>query len=261
MPWSDGLDEATIGHAKLNGWQTEGNPEEIARAAVQAHLQAQTLLKAPPGEFLRASDKDALYAALGAAKDPKEYDFAGVKFKDGTPVDEGLAGVLRDAAVRLRLSPAAAADLASAVVGWADEAEASEASDRTTKRTSEDIELRRSWGGNYDAFKGDADRAAALLGMTPQDVEALINIKGHAASYEMLRGLSMRLGESKFLTGERGGGNQFKPMSREEAAAKIEELKMDPAWVTRYLTVNDPGHKEAMDFMNHLQRIKVGMSV
>jgi hypothetical protein len=253
MSWTDGLDEATIGHAKLNGWQTDGNPEEIARAAVQAHLTAQTVLKAPPNEFLRATDTDAMYAALGAAKDPKEYVFDQVKFKDGTPVDDGLAGVLRDTAARLHLSPTAAADLASAVVSWADSAEAAEAGDRATKRTSEDLDLRRSWAGNYDAFKADADRAAAIAGMTPQDVEVMAGIKGYVSTFEMLRNMSIRLGESKFLSGERGGDNPFKPMSREEAVAKRNEFMNDPAKVKEFHT------RDNQAYLMHLNRIIVGM--
>jgi hypothetical protein len=254
MSWTDGLDEATIGHAKLNGWQTDGNPEEIARAAVQAHLTAQNVLKAPAGEFLRSTDIDAMYAALGAAKDPKEYVFDQVKFKDGTPVDDGLAGVLRDTAARLHLSPTAAADLATAVVSWADSAEAAEAGDRATKRTSEDLDLRRSWAGNYDAFKADADRAAALLGLAPDDVEALFNTKlGYTGTYEKLRNLSIRLGESKFLSGERSGNDQFKPMSREEAIAKRNEFMNDPAKIKEFHT------KENQAYLLHLNRQIVGM--
>jgi len=254
MSWTDGLDEATIGHAKLNGWQTDGNPEEIARAAVQAHLTAQNVLKAPAGEFLRSTDTDALYAALGAAKDPKEYDFANVKFKDGTPIDEKLSDVLRGTAASLHLSPRAAQELATSVIQWAEEAETSEAGDRTTKRTSEDLDLRRSWGGNYDAFKADADRAAALLGLAPDDVEALFNTKlGYTGTYEKLRNLSIRLGESKFLSGERGGNDQFRPMSREEAVAKRNEFMNDPAKIKEFHT------KENQAYLLHLNRQIVGM--
>jgi hypothetical protein len=254
MSWTDGLDEATIGHAKLNGWQTDGNPEEIARAAVQAHLTAQNVLKAPAGEFLRSTDTDALYAALGAAKDPKEYVFDQVKFKDGTPVDDVLAGVLRGTAHSLRLSPTAAQQLAESVVKWAEEAEDAEAGDRTTKRTSEDLDLRRSWAGNYDAFKADADRAAALLGLAPDDVEALFNTKlGYTGTYEKLRNLSIRLGESKFLSGERSGNDQFKPMSREEAIAKRAEFMNDPAKIKDFHT------KENQAYLLHLNRQIVGM--
>src|SRR5215469_306789 len=112
MSWTDGLDEAALGHAKLNGWLPEGNAEEIARAAVQAHLGAQKIIQAPAGEFLRSTDKDAIYKALGAATDPKEYVFDGVRFKDGTVIDESLAEAIRSTAAKLHLSPDAAKALA-----------------------------------------------------------------------------------------------------------------------------------------------------
>lgn len=268
MPWTDGLDETILGHAKLNGFDPAGNPEEIARAAVQKHFETSKLVT-NPGEYLRlpkdANDADALnaiYSALGAAKDPKEYDFAEVKFKDGSALDDKFTEVLRGVAAKLRLSPAAAKEMAAAYTGWVDGNEAASASERTVARTAEDLELRRSWGGNYDLFLSNAKRATQLLGMNEAQVASLEDSMGYAAAWNTFRGLADRLGESKLLDPSReGGGSGFKAMSREEARAKHDELMHDPVFRQRYVNVNDPAHKAAMADMDHLNRIIVGMPV
>lgn len=260
MPWTDGLDEATLGHAKLNGWLPEGNAEEVARAAVQAHLGAQKLLQAPAGEFIRVpkdpNDVEGwgrVHEALGAAKDPKEYVFDGVKFKDGTVLDDGLIEVLRGTAEKLHLSPVAAQALAADIVRWADEGEAAAATERSTVRASEDIKLRQAWSGNYDVFKANADRAAVLLGLTPEDIDAMAGTKlGYVGTYEKLRVLSDRVGESKFHTGQ-GGNSLLKPLSREEAIAAREAFMTDLELAKNFHT------KENQEYLMHLNRIIVGL--
>jgi len=253
MAWTDGLDEATLGHAILNGWKTEGNPEEIARAAVTAHLQTQKLLGAPAGEFVRSTDSDALYKALGAPADPQEYKFDGIKFKDGSVLDDAVVGNLRDLASKLHLSPAAATELAQNFTRWADEVEEGDSGDTAVQRANDEIELRRSWGAHHDLFKGNAERAAALLGLTPDDIEHLAGTKlGYVGTYQKLRELADRVGESKFHTGD-GANSGLKPLTREEAVAERNKLMNDPAFQKEFHT------RANQDKLMQLNRIIVGM--
>lgn len=266
MPWTDGLDETALGHAKLNGWQPEGNAEEIARAAVVRHMEASRQLGADPKQFVRlpadANDAEGyqrLYDVLGAAKDPKDYAFADVRFKDGSPVEDAFAEQLRATAAKLHLSPAQAAELAKDIVGWADSADAGEADADKLAFAAADAQLHQNWGGNYEGFKFDAQRAAALLGLTPQLAESVAKAhpQGYAAGMDMWRQIAVKLGEAK-LTGSGEGGGGQKAMSRDEAIAQRDALKNDPSFIKRYLTATDPGHKAAMDEMNHLTQVIVG---
>ena len=268
MPWTDGLDEATLGHAKLNGWAPEANPEEVARAAVVKHLETQKLVGAPADQFIRkpldANDAEGfgrLYDALGAAKDPKDYVFEGVKFKDGSALDDALAGQLRATAAKLHLSPAAAAQLAQDMVSWADAAEADDAGSRAAALATANDELKANWGGNHDRFKFDAERFGALVGLTPEALQAaaMAHPKGYAAGMEAFRLAAERTGEAKLIgSGSGGDAGGLKQMSREEALAERSRLLTDPAFMKRYMDGTDPGHKEAMDQMMHTQRQLVG---
>lgn len=268
MAWSDGLDEAALGHAKLNGWTPESNPEEVARAAVIKHLETQKIVGAPADQFIRrpldANDAEGfgrLYDALGAAKDVKDYTFEGVKFKDGSALDDGFADQLRGIAAKLHLSPAQAAALAQDMVAIADGAEQDAGVSRETALTTARDELKANWAGNHDRFKFDAERFGALVGLTPDVLEAvaMAHPKGYAAGMEAFRLAAERTGEAK-LVGSGGGADagDLKPMSREEALAERTRLLGDGAFMKRYMDKSDPGHNDAMQQMMHVQRQFVG---
>ena len=244
MPWTDGLDDATIGHAQLQGWTADKNPEDIARAAVQDHLKLKGMLGAPPSDILRkpanAEDKaawDALYAVMGKPADPKAYDLSPVKFKDGSPLDEGTVDFLRQTAHKLHLSPVAASQLAADLASWADNvAETGDTTNQAT-RLAQETELRQFWAGAYDRFKFDSDRAASILGLNPEVVVALEDQLGVRPFREMLRGFAEKLGEAKLIGG--GTGGEVKSMTLEAAMARQAEYMKDTAWQKRYLA-GDP---------------------
>jgi hypothetical protein len=260
MAWTEGLDEATLGHASLNGWKAESDPAEVARAAVAAHLKAQAIIGSDPSKVLRlpmdANDADGwakVHTALGAAKDPSEYKFEGV--------DDPTAARLRETAAKLHLSPAAAAELAKDVTGWGSTTKTAADEAARVKAASDDLALRQAWGGNYEQFKAGVDRSAALLGLTPEDVAAMAATKlGYVGTYEKLRGLAVRLGEAPLHGGDdKQPANGLVAMTREEATAKHAELMNDAAFVKRYMTPLDPGHNDAKALMTHVLSQKIGM--
>lgn len=250
MPWTDGLDEATIGHASLNGWKADGNPEDIARAAVAAHLSASKIIGADPNSFLKfpSDPKDeagwaAVHERLGVPKDGK-YEVKGL--------DEDSTRRMVETAARLKLTPAQTEQLAADFLKWSEDADAADTSAAGIKRASEEVELRQAWASNYDAFKFQTDRAAALLGLSPEMVEAMEGQLGLMKFREQLRVFAKRTGETEHVGGDAGGN---KAMTREEAVAERGRLMADQGWVQRYMA----GDKEARETMEGVNRAIVGM--
>lgn len=258
MPWTDGTEPELLGHATLNGWD-KLSEVDAAKAILGAHFKAQQQIGGPPNSFVRIPEKpdDAdgwgkVYERLGAAKDPKEYVFDKVKFKDGSPLDDAAADQIRGLAAKLHLSPAQAVQMAAEMATWADAAEASEGSAAGLKRAAEEVELRQKWGAQYEGLKFNADRGAAVLGISGDVAEALISQVGFAKYYDAMLNVATKMGEASLVGG--GPGTANAPMTREGALAKRSELFSNPDWVKRRMA----GDKSTFDELAQLNQVIAG---
>lgn len=113
-----------------------------------------------------------------------------------------------------------------------------------TKGQAEETALKTEWGGAFQQNVGVAQNAAAVFGLNDQQINAIEQALGFAATMKLFHTLGTRVGEDKFVTG--GGGRNFSSvMTPDQAKAEISRLKGDTDFVTRYLR-NEPEQKERM---------------
>ncbi len=243
QPWYQGVagvDPEMIGHWQNNGWDKK-SAAEVAIEATKSWQAAQKYVGIPTAELVRVP-KDAadeagwarLWTRLGKPTDPKEYDFSGVKNADGTPRADGFTDFLRAQAFALNMPKDTAAAFAAKLAKWNDDQAGAAATERAAKLALEKTELAKNWGANFEANKFVAGRAAAALGVDPATVSQLEGVIGYAKIMEMFRTIGSKIGEDKFVTSTQGGGAAG-VMTKEQAAARIAELKADAAWVKAYI--------------------------
>jgi len=238
--WYEGkVDAETLGHWQNRGWHTK-SAEEVAIEATKAHREAERFIGAPANELLRMPKADAdavtlqsFWGRLGAPNDKTGYDLSGVKFADGTPLDDAFVQTFRETAASLHLPKDAAAGVAQAFVKFLDNADMAEATEHSAALQTERDALAKSWGPNYNANLLVAQNTARALGLDPDTVGALEKQIGYTKVLEMFRTIGTKIGEDKFVSGNSPAGPGV--MTREQAVASKADLMKDTAWVQRYL--------------------------
>jgi hypothetical protein len=258
-PWFEGYDADSVAHIQTRGWDKLSLKDAVAQA-VKAHREAEKLIGVPQDQLLRfpkdANDKEAwskIHARLGVPADPKEYDFAGVKFSDGTELDQAFADRVRGLATKYHLSKDDAKGLASDLVKSIEEDEGTETNDYAAKLAQEKDALTKNWGANYNANMIVAQNAAAKLGLTPEEVAALEKTTSYSRVMEMFRNVGVRMGEDKFINNGGGGGSN--PMTKEQAQATLDQRQADSEWVKKL----DAGDSATVQEFDNLTRLIAGV--
>lgn len=256
--WFQGADAETVGHIQNRGWD-KLDPTKAALEAVKAHREAERYIGVPANQIIRlpkdandAAGWDNVWSRLGAGKEAKDYDLSGVKFKDGTALDDKFVQSITSAFIQQHIPKEAAKALAQTVVSYMDEAEGVDAGEAAAKLAAEKDALTKNWGPNYNANLFIAQQAAAKLGIDPEAVKALESQVGYSKVMEMFRSLGERMGEDRYITNNNGGGKGV--MTREAAIARKAELMSDTAWTKKYMS----GDVEANREMQGLLRIITG---
>jgi hypothetical protein len=246
-PWYEGKADADIlGHWDNKGWKRD-DPATIAIEATKAAREAQRFVGAPTDRLIRLPEKaddeagwNSVWQRLGVPKDAKEYDFAAVKFTDGTELDAAFTDMIRNTAITNHIPKDAATALARDVVKFMEGADANEAAERAAKLTAERAELAKSWGKNADMNKLQAMQGAKRLGVDEATVASLENVVGYAKIMEMFRKIGAGTSEETFIEGG-GSGN---PATVQGAQARLDELKADQAWGKRLLAGDSAAKRE-----------------
>ena len=239
-PWYTGADPVLVGHLQNRGWD-KLDPKAAAIEAAKAHSEAERYVGVPAAQIARipTDPKDAagwaaLRQKLGAPADATGYDFSTVKKADGTEIDAAFADNLRKTAFERGLSKDDAAVVADSLTKYLDQSASAREQERLAQVETERTELRKDWGPNYDALLFVAKNAAAKLGVSPEAVAALEGQVGYKAVMQLFQKVGTALGEDKFITSQAPGGNGV--LTREQALAKVAELKADQGFVNRYLS-------------------------
>lgn len=261
-PWYEGkADAETVGYFQNRGWDKK-DAVTVALEASAAHRAAEKLIGAPADQMIRLPKPEdavavkAMWQRLGAPADAKDYKFDGIKFADGTELDQKFTDFLRTSFGELHLPQDRASRIAQSIVKYMDAEDAREAADTAATLKTEQDALAKNWGTNSEAFKLVARNTALNLGIDPAAVQALEKLDkvGFAKVMDMFYKIGQKTGEDKFITNNFGGGAGG-IMTREAAIARKAELKRDVAWVNRYLN----GDTEAKKEMTSLDTIIVGV--
>lgn len=237
--WHAGADAETLGHLQTRGW-ADKPANEVALAAVKAHREAEKHIGVPVDQILRlpkeASDEagwNNVWQRLGAPDKPEGYDFTGVKFADGTELDESFVGLMRETAAKLHLPKDAATEITRAFTNFLEKSEQSDLAETTAKLAEAKTALQTNWGKNFDANLFVAKNTAAKLGVTPEQVAALEGAVGYDKVMEMFRSIGEKTGEATFVNSLAPNANGV--MTKEQAVSRKSELMADHAWVKGYL--------------------------
>jgi hypothetical protein len=236
--WHAGVDAETLGTWQNKGWDIT-DPAKLATAATKAYGEATRFIGAPPDKIARIPEANdeagyrALWTRLGAPDKAEGYDFSAIKFADGTALDEGFVTNMRDAALKHGLTKDAASAVVATFVKQLEGAEASETAEKAAALETAKAKLAANWGANAEANLFVAKQAAKALGVTAEEVAALEAVVGYDRVMEMFRTVGTKIGEDKFVAGERPAGNGV--MTREQATARKAELMKDTVWRDRYM--------------------------
>lgn len=255
-PWYEGKANAeVIGHLQ----NRIGKDDDAVAAAIkmtQAHLEATRMLSVPADRLLKlpakADDIDgwnAVYAKLGAASKADDYKYDGLKFKDGSELDDGFTGLMRNVSSKLHLSVDGSKELASELVKFMDAADEATLAENTAKLAEAKTKLEKNWGQNFQANQFVASQAAQRLGFTQEEITGLQGLVGYDRIMEAFRKIGAGMGEDIFVQGQGSTGGGI--MTRDQAAARITELKADTAWVQRYQN-GGVKEKQEMTALHHI---------
>jgi hypothetical protein len=235
-PWHAGLDPDIKGELEKHGWQNLTADKAVAEA-VKSYRVAASKLGIPPDQVLRfpkdALDESAwkaLNQRLGVPDTPEGYDFAAIKNADGSELDPRFVAAMRAAAAQAKLPAPSAQEMVRAEVKYRADLAKEQADLAASTLEAERAKLRLNWGANFDPNLNVAQRAFQRLGIKPETIAALEKADGYASVMEDMRKLGVHLGEARFITGAQ---DPSQIMSREEAQARLDELKRDEVWAKR----------------------------
>ena len=247
-----------MSHITNVGWD-KLDAGAAAAAAAKAHFEAQRFVGVPTDQLLRlpkdpndAAGWQGVYERLGKPKDTKEYDFSQVKFSDGGELDPAFVDFLRETAGKSNLSKAAATELAKSLAGWAEKSDQASATDAQAAIAAERTALQREWGANHNTNTVIARNAATKFGVDAETIQAMENVLGYSKVMNFFLKVGQATGEDTFVGGK--GTGTSGAMTREQALARVQELKQDASWVQRYTN----GDRDAVQLMKNLNRLISG---
>lgn len=209
------------------------------------------------------AERTAYYEKLGRPAKAEDYDFTGIKFPDGTDLDDDFVSTLKNASFKANVSKDAAAAIARELTAYVHKIDEGEAAKTALEIQQASEKLNQSWGANRQAFQFIADQGLAKLAesakLTPEQTKTalvtLANSVGRFEAAQMLLAVGKAFGEDKYVSGPTGGNMGL--MTREQAKAALDQLKMErgPDSFGAKLRRNDA---EAINKFNALTAMMVG---
>ena len=256
--WYDGkASPEDLGLWQNKGW-TATDPVAVALAATKAYQEAQKFVGVPHDELLRlpknpvAPEWQGVWDRLGVPKDAAAYDLKDVKFADGEPLDANAEAFIRGAAIKAHITAGAMPEFAHDLVKFMDGQEASDAAETAAHLAAERAALQQNWGTNFEVNKFVAAQGAKALGLGDDVLSALESTAGYAKTMEALRRVGTLNKEDNFVQGGFPGAAGI--MTKEQAGARMVELKRDPVWVGKLMT----GDASAVREFNSLSVVMAG---
>lgn len=250
--WHNGVDAGVMA-----AWQNKGydlaDPLKTATQMWTQYVNLEGHLGVPADRLVRLP-KDAADAAgiaqmrdkLGVPKEAAGYDFAGIKFGDGTDLETGFVDAMRGALHKAGVNKDAAGELVKSFIKYLDDADTAEKTVHTSKLTEQKAALQKSWGPKHDENLLAAKQGARRLGVDPETVQALENAVGYDKVMEMFRKVGAGTSEDTFVESRQAGGQ-----TQQGAAARLEEIKKDGDFQKR-LFAGDPAARREFDALHEM---------
>lgn len=260
--WTTGLDEELAGHIANRGWN-KLSAKDAAVEAVKAHRSAEGLLRTPKERLLvlpREDDEAGavdFWKRLGAPEKPEEYDFSGMAWEDDGKTQR-FSDAFRKTAVELRIPKTMAERMVNTFREFAEAETTNGEAAIAAQHAAEERELYKDWGEpNTPTFRSNyflVDKAMETLGMSKEVGDAIRSQIGLAKFAQMMHKVGTALGEDRFVTIDPASTGVRQPMTRNQAVARLNDLKTDKDWGKRLLS----GDKVAKQEFEDLTRLAAG---
>jgi hypothetical protein len=231
-PWHQGVEAETLGF-----WQNKGydltDQKAFATKITEHYRNAEKHLGVPQDRILRlpekADDADgwkAIHQRLGAPKDAKEYDFTGIKFTDGTELDEGFTTSMRSELLKANVAKDKAPDIVKAVIKHLDDADKAEATIRESEKKNQIEKVLKDWGAHRQENELLSLQALKRLEISQPEYDKLAGVIGYDRAAEIFRKIGAGFKEPGYVEGVTPGA----PTTAASAQARLAELENDPGW-------------------------------
>lgn len=234
-----------IADPEMKGW-LDNKGYKTLQDALTGHRNLEKLVGAEklpmPKDDNDAEGWDRVYKAIGRPDKPDDYQL---------PVPEGqsdeLAKTFSAKFHELGLNTKQARGIAEAWNKMVEETQGKTEAERNANFEKAESELKTEWAGNYDTNIHLGQRAVKFLEFSQDELTEIENTLGTAKLYRMFHKIGKSLSED---TIPNGGGNEF-GLTKEGAAAQIQQLYSDPDFTKKYYA----GDLAAKDKMARLYKI------
>lgn len=241
--WFDAFPEDVRGIVQTKGW---ASPVD----AIQSYTNLEKFLGADksgrglviPKEDATPDEWGQVYDKLGRPKSPDQYK---IPAPEGAPPEfvQAAAGKFHELGLNARQAEGLAA-------WWNQQAETIAGAQQTQTAQAAEMEmqqLQQEWGKDFDANIEAGRRAARQFGVDEQILSKMEGALGTKGMLQFFAKIGKGMGEDSFVDGS--GGGKF-GMSPEAARVRINQLKSDPTWSSKYLS----GDADAKSELERLMR-------
>lgn len=232
-------------------------------ALAKGWLNAQKMIGAEkipvPGKHATDEDWQNVFKRLGLPETADKYE---INLPKDSKFDPAFLTSYKDVALKAGILPKQAQALMEWYQGEAGKAQAGQAGQVEAQAQAQKVEsdkalasLKEEWGKNWDQNVSRAQGAVREFGSP--ELSALLNQTGmgnHPAFIKLFSKMGGVLQEDTL----KGNGNTSFGVSPEDAGARINEIMGDPNHP--YRQAQHPNHRNAVDEVNKLFRIKTGQS-
>ena len=246
-PWTSYIGEGPAReYVEKGGWKT---PDELALAAYTASQREAQGGPAVPKADAPPEAWSEFYKAIGRPETADAYEF---KAAEGVKHDAAFAKAAKEAFHEAGLLPHQAAALQT----WWDKYQATAATQNATANTKANEEalaaLKTKMGDKFDEYRAAGERVMKAVELSPEAMNAIEGNIGAAALVELLANIGMKSAEGGFLKDESGGGDPETGLTKQQANAKITELRGDEAFMAMYNDQHHAQHAAAVERMMKL---------
>jgi len=238
-PWHTGVDAEILGHWQNKGYSLD-DPKNVAIEVTKQARELQKHFGVPADRIIKLPEKpddeagwSTVWQRLGAPKDAKEYDFANIKFTDGTELESSFTDTMRATFAKAHVPKETAAEVTKAVIKYLESADTEEAAAKGAALATEKAALAKNWGNKFEFNKLTAQQGAQRLGVTEEEIGKLESVVGYAKVMEMFRRIGAATSEDTFVEGRGSPSNNVATV--EGAKARLAELMADQDWGSRLL--------------------------
>ncbi len=242
--WLPGADAATIALVATKGWSDPA-------AVIQSYTHLEKFVGADKGTLLQLPSEgadqktlDAFYSKLGRPENVEKY---GVKAADISGMPEDAAKGLLDVAFKEGLTTKQLVAIKDWNNATGTSLQAKLEADAKIEFGQQEAKLKQEWGAAYDQNAQQAKEAAAKLGWTKQQIDAMQISLGYDGVMKLAHSMGVKTGEGQFIQGAGGRqGGAEGVMTPQQAQTTLNKLVDDKQFMAAWQDKAHPGHADAV---------------